>query len=68
MNILGNTPVQALPPQLVENIQALKRIQNMPAMLQQARQMCQGQNPETFVRQLCQQKGIDFNAFMQALK
>lgn len=68
MNILGNTPVQALPPQLMENIQALKRIQNMPAMLQQARQMCQGQNPETLVRQLCQQKGIDFNAFMQALK
>nr|DAI30475.1 MAG TPA: UV excision repair protein [Caudoviricetes sp.] len=72
-----------LPPRLMQSIQQLKQMQAMcngdintlvqrvvaknPQMAQ-AMQMVQGQNPEALVKQMCKQKGIDFNALMQALK
>lgn len=88
MNILnkGYAPVQApnaLPPQLMQNIQQLKQMRsmfngNMPALISklgaqnpqmgQIMQMAQGGNAEQMVRQMCAQQGIDFNVFMNALK
>lgn len=72
-----------LPPQLMQSIRQLKQMQAMcngdinsviqqtiaqnPQMAQ-AMQMIQGQNPETVVKQMCKQKGIDCNALMKALK
>lgn len=72
-----------LPPQLMQSIRQLKQLQAMcngdinsviqqtiaqnPQMAQ-AMQMVQGQNPETVVKQMCKQKGIDCNALMKALK
>lgn len=72
-----------LPPQLTQSIQQIKQMQAMcngdmngaiqriiaqnPQMAQ-AMQMIQGQNPETVVRQMCRQKGIDCDALMRALR
>lgn len=72
-----------LPPQLMQSIQQIKQMQAMcngdmngaiqriiaqnPQMAQ-AMQMVQGQNPETVVRQMCKQKGIDCDALMRALR
>lgn len=72
-----------LPPQLTQSIQQIKQMQAMcngdmngaiqriiaqnPQMAQ-AMQMVQGQNPETIVRQMCKQKGIDCDALMRALR
>lgn len=72
-----------LPPQLTQSIQQIKQMQAMcngdmngaiqriiaqnPQMAQ-AMQMVQGQNPETVVRQMCKQKGIDCDALMRALR
>lgn len=72
-----------LPPQLMQSIRQLKQLQAMcngdinsviqqtiaqnPQMAQ-AMQMVQGQNPETIVKQMCKQRGIDCNALMKALK
>lgn len=72
-----------LPPQLMQSIQQIKQMQAMcngdmngaiqriiaqnPQMAQ-AMQMVQGQNPETIVRQMCKQKGIDCDALMRALR
>lgn len=72
-----------LPPQLTQSIQQIKQMQAMcngdmngaiqriiaqnPQMAQ-AMQMLQGQNPETVVRQMCKQKGIDCDALMRALR
>ena len=72
-----------LPPQLTQSIQQIKQMQAMcngdmngaiqriiaqnPQMAQ-AMQMIQGQNPETVVRQMCKQKGIDCDALMRALR
>lgn len=72
-----------LPPQLMQSIRQLKQMQAMcngdinsviqqtiaqnPQMAQ-AIQMVQGQNPETVVKQMCKQRGIDCNALMKALK
>ncbi len=72
-----------LPPQLMQSIRQLKQMQAMcngdinsviqqtiarnPQMAQ-AMQMVQGQNPETIVKQMCKQRGIDCNALMKALK
>lgn len=72
-----------LPPQLMQSIRQLKQMQAMcngdinsviqqtiaqnPQMAQ-AMQMVQGQNPETVVKQMCKQRGIDCNALMKALK
>lgn len=72
-----------LPPDIMQGIQQMKQMQsmcggNMGAMFQQlaqanpqmaqAMQMARSGNPEQIVRQMCQQRGIDFNAFMNALK
>lgn len=72
-----------LPPQLTQSIRQIKQMQAMcngdmngaiqriiaqnPQMAQ-AMQMVQGQNPETVVRQMCKQKGIDCDALMRALR
>lgn len=72
-----------LPPQLMQSIRQLKQMQAMcngdinsviqqiiaqnPQMVQ-VMQMVQGQNPETVVKQMCKQRGIDCNALMKALK
>lgn len=72
-----------LPPQLTQSIQQIKQMQAMcngdmngaiqriiaqnPQMAQ-AMQMVQGQNPETVVRQMCKQKGIDCDALIRALR
>lgn len=72
-----------LPPQLMQSIRQLKQMQAMcngdinsviqqtiaqnPQMAQ-VMQMVQGQNPETVVKQMCKQRGIDCNALMKALK
>jgi hypothetical protein len=72
-----------LPPKLTQSIQQIKQMQAMcngdmngaiqriiaqnPQMAQ-AMQMVQGQNPETVVRQMCKQKGIDCDALMRALR
>lgn len=72
-----------LPPQLMQSIRQLKQMQAMcngdinsviqqtiaqnPQMAQ-VMQMVQGQNPETIVKQMCKQRGIDCNALMKALK
>nr|DAP71040.1 MAG TPA: hypothetical protein [Bacteriophage sp.] len=72
-----------LPPQLTQSIQQIKQMQAMcngdmngaiqriiaqnPQMAQ-AMQMVQGQNPETIVRQMCKQKGIDCDALIRALR
>ena len=72
-----------LPPQLTQSIQQIKQMQAMcngdinsviqqtiaqnPQMAQ-AMQMVQGQNPETVVKQMCKQRGIDCNALIKALK
>ena len=72
-----------LPPQLMQSIRQLKQMQAMcngdinsviqqtiaqnPQMAQ-AMQMVQGQNPETVVKQMCKQRGIDCNALIKALK
>lgn len=73
----------SLPPQLMQSIRQLKQMQAMcngdinsviqqtiaqnPQMAQ-VMQMVQGQNPETVVKQMCKQRGIDCNALMKALK
>nr|DAK85918.1 MAG TPA: hypothetical protein [Caudoviricetes sp.] len=72
-----------LPPDLMQGIQQVKQMQsmfggNMNAMFQQmaqsnpqfsqAMQMARSGNPEQIVRQMCQQRGIDFNAFISALR
>lgn len=72
-----------LPPDIMQGIQQMKQMQsmfggNMGAMFQQmaqtnpqfsqAMQMARNGNPEQIVRQMCQQRGIDFNAFMSALR
>lgn len=75
--------VANLPPRLTQSIQQIKQMQAMcngdmngaiqriiaqnPQMAQ-AMQMVQGQNPETIVRQMCKQKGIDCDALMRALR
>lgn len=75
--------VANLPPKLTQSIQQIKQMQAMcngdmngaiqriiaqnPQMAQ-AMQMVQGQNPETVVRQMCKQKGIDCDALMRALR
>ena len=72
-----------LPPQLMQSIRQLKQMQAMcngdmngaiqriiaqnPQMAQ-AMQIIQGQNPETIVRQMCKQKGIDCDALIRALR
>lgn len=70
-----------LPPDIMQGIQQIKQMQsmfggNMGAMFQQmaqtnpqfSLQMARNGNPEQIVRQMCQQRGIDFNAFMSALR
>lgn len=84
MNVLNSKPLQqSLPPALIQGIQQAKQMQamcggNMGTMFQQLAQsnpqfaqvlqFAQNGNPELIVRQMCQQRGIDFNAFMNALK
>lgn len=79
MNILGNGNMGGLPPQLMQSVQQVKGIMGMmngnPMALMQnnpqfARilQMCQGQNPQTVLENMCRQQGIDANALINALK
>lgn len=84
MNVLNSKPLQqSLPPALMQGIQQAKQMQsmcggNIGTMFQQLAQanpqfaqvlqMAQNGNPEQIVRQMCQQRGVDFNAFMNALK
>ncbi len=83
MNILGNggmpTGGGQLPPQLMQSVQQVKGIMGMAkgnpmALMQnnpqfaQVMQMCQGQNPQTVLENMCKQRGIDVNALMNALK
>lgn len=78
MNILGNGG-GGLPPQMMQSIQQVKGLMSMvngnPMALMQSNpqfaqvmQMCKGQNPQKMVEQMCKQKGIDVNAFMNELK
>lgn len=84
MNILrNNMQMQNLSPQLMQSIQQVKQMRNMcngdingliqqmvnaNPQLSQVLQMTKNQSAETIVRNLCQQKGIDVNALMNALK
>ena len=84
MNILrNNMQMQNLSPQLMQSIQQIKQMRNMcngdinwliqqmvnaNPQLSQVLQMTKNQSAETIVRNLCQQKGIDVNALMNALK
>lgn len=82
-NAGGGFSMSQLPPDIMQGIQQMKQMQsmcggNMGAMFQQlaqsnpqmaqVMQMARSGNPEQIVRQMCQQRGIDFNAFMNALK
>lgn len=82
MNILGNGGMVngGLPPQLMQSIQQVKGIMNMARtnpmstlmqqnpQLNQAMQMCRGQNPQKVLEQMCRQQGVDANALINALK
>ena len=80
MNPLGSGNFNnGLPPEIMQNIQQVKGMMNMfkgnpqafmqqNPMLKQAMQMCQGQNPETVFRSMCKAKGVDPDAFINALK
>ena len=57
MNPLGNN-INGLPPQVKQNIQQMKQMM----------QTYKGQNPELIFRQLCQQRGIDADAFIRELR
>lgn len=74
---------QNLPPQIVQNIQQLKQMRAMfngdmsaligkvgqqSPQMQQVMQMAQNGNPEQIVRTMCAQQGIDFDAFISAIK
>lgn len=83
MNILGNggAPIGGggLSPQLMQGIQQVKGLMGMAqgnpmALMQnnpqiaQIMQMCQGQNPQAVFEAMCKQRGVDPNAFMNALR
>ena len=70
MNPLGRG--NTLSPQLQQNIQQIKALMHggtpQNNMLQQVMQMCQGRNPETIFRSMCQQRGIDPDAVLRELQ
>lgn len=80
MNPLGNGNLSnGLSPEIMQNIQQVKGMMNMlkgnpqtimqqNPMLNQVMQMCQGKNPETVFKSMCKSKGIDPDAFINALK
>lgn len=82
MNPLGNGNINngsSLPPQLLQNIRQVKNMMGLfrgdpRALLQQnpqmaqVMQMCQGQNPETVFKNMCQKNGIDPDAFIKELR
>lgn len=82
MNILGHGGMPmggGLSPQLMQSIQQVKGLMGMMngnpmALMQnnpqiaQVMQMCQGQNPQIILENMCKQQGIDPNALINALK
>lgn len=82
MGGFGQAQGQGLPPQLMNAINDLKRMQgicggNLQAMAAQISkqnpqvgqilQMAQNGNPRQIVEQMCRKQGIDVNAFMRAI-
>lgn len=83
MNPLGNGNIQnnfgAIPPELKQSIQQVKGMMGMlrgnpqsmmqqNPMINQAIQMCNGQNPEMVFKSMCKQRGIDPDAFINELR
>lgn len=80
MNPLGNGNIgNGFPPELMQNIKEVKAFMGMlkgnpQAMMQQnpmfnqIMQMCNGKNPEIVFKSMCKQKGIDADAFINALR
>lgn len=83
MNPLGNGNIQNQPgvlsPEMKQSIQQVKGMMNMlrgnpTAMMQQnpiinqAIQMCNGQNPEMVFKSMCKARGIDPDAFIKELR
>jgi hypothetical protein len=71
MNPLNTS--NGLPPQIVQNIQQVKRIMQMGDLrqnpqMQQVMQMCRGQNPKLVFENMCRQMGINPNDIINAIK
>lgn len=82
MNILNQNQT-GMPPQFMRGIQEVKKMMSMmsgnpmqsiagimqqnPA-ISQVIQMCNGKNPEAVFREICKNKGIDADKFMEELK
>lgn len=79
MNPLGNGNTGGLSPQMKQGIQQVKNLMRMAngnpmsimqqnPQLAQVMQMCQGQNPQQVFLELCKQRGVDPNAFLNELR
>lgn len=58
-----------IPPQMMQGIQQVKSFMQTPnnTPLQQVMQLCNGRNPQAVFQEMCQQQGIDPDAFIKAL-
>lgn len=80
MNPLRNENIgNGLSPELMQSIKEVKGIMGMlngnpqafmqqNPMFNQVMQICNGKNPEIVFKSICKQKGIDADAFINALK
>lgn len=80
MNPLRDVNIgNGLSPELMQNIKEVKGIMGMlngnpqaimqqNPMFRQVIEICNGKNPEIVFKSICKQKGIDADAFINALK